>query len=128
VAKKGKKAKKSVKAAKKSKKTAHAPKKSSRKTARRAAAPKKTAKKAAPHKKTAAKKPPASRKSRPERAEVVPAAAPTPPIGEVYGEEAWGEEVGIAAGELEADAGELEELEDELGQPEVGETEEDGEW
>jgi hypothetical protein len=60
--------------------------------------------------------------------EAVPAAAPTPPIGEVYGEESWKEVEEIAAGELEVDAGELEELEDELGQPEVGEAEEDGEW
>jgi hypothetical protein len=48
--------------------------------------------------------------------------------GEVYGDEGWREEE-LSAGELEVDAPELEELESELGAPEVGgEPEEDAEW
>ena len=48
--------------------------------------------------------------------------------GESYGEEGWREEE-LSAAELEVDGPELEELEEELGGPEVGgETDEDAEW
>ena len=48
--------------------------------------------------------------------------------GESYGEEGWREEE-VAAAELEVDGPELEELEDEMGGPEIGgETDEDAEW
>jgi hypothetical protein len=50
------------------------------------------------------------------------------PAGESYGEEGWREEE-LSAGEVEVDGPELEELEDEMGGPEVGgESDEDGEW
>jgi hypothetical protein len=133
-AKKGKKAarkvvRKSARAAKKS--TSRKPaKKAARKAAPKKAARKAAPKKAAAVKKTPAKKPPARtvpiRRGSPALTAALPMAAAS--AGEVYGEEGWREEE-LAAGELDVDAPELEELEAELEGPEIGgEPEEDAEW
>lgn len=124
-AKKGKKAAKKV-----VRKSARAAKKSTSRKPAKMSARKAAPKKAAAVKKTSAKKPPARtvpiRRGTPARTAALPMAAAS--AGEVYGEEGWREEE-LAAGELDVDAPELEELEAELDGPEIGgEPEEDSEW
>ncbi len=72
------------------------------------------------------------RRGLPGRSEAVAAiplaAAAASPTGESYGEEGWREEE-LSAGELAVDGPELEELEEEMGGPEVGGApDEDAEW
>ncbi len=82
---------------------------------------------AAPRKTSPKKAATTSRGGASERETVAPMAAASP-AGESYGEEGWREEE-LSAGEVEVDGPELEELEDEMGGPEVGgESDEDGEW
>jgi hypothetical protein len=100
------------------------------KTAPKKAARRIAAKRAAPKRKAPAKK--FSGKVVPIEGRTIPVSEPAPMAaaerGGAYGEEGWPEEE-LSAAEIDVDAPELDELESELGGPELGpEPEDDAEW